>query len=171
MRFLAICLLLVSQLASAKIGFVTFDDLVSESEFIVYGIAKEIKISDYGDGYSKIKIIDVAKGDVKAESLIVNWSSEVHDQRIYEANGRYVLFLKKDDSGNLITAIHGRGFLKVQLDYSEQKNHYINPFLLKEIPSSVTVDYYSDTCGEVLSEKRTKIILSNLIDFIKYDGK
>ncbi|MBB1287846.1 hypothetical protein H5085_01500 [Pseudoalteromonas sp. SR43-6] len=171
MKFLTLTfLILFSTISLAKLAPSKWSDLIHNSEFIVYGVAQEIKITDLGTGQAKYKIIESIKGKYTEKYITVHWSSEVHDQRVYEINTSSVLFVKKDSKGNYVGTSYGRSFWKVNIDYSNRENSYINLFgslgLVQDTPESITEYFYPERCGEITDYKARKINLNKLIQYI-----
>ncbi|OUL58796.1 hypothetical protein [Pseudoalteromonas ulvae] len=147
MKYLALMfLILFSNITLAKLAPSKWSDLIDNSEFIVYGIAQEIKITDSGAGHAKFKVIQSVKGKYSEKYITVHWSSEFHDQRISEINSSSVLFVRKDSQGNYVGTSYGRSFWKINIDYSNKENSYINLFgslgLIQDTPESITEYFY-----------------------------
>ena len=171
MKFLTlIFLILFSNITLAKLAPSKWSELIDNSEFIVYGIAQEIKITDSGAGQAKFKVIQSVKGKYSEKYITVYWSSEFHDQRISEINSSSVLFVRKDSQGNYVGTSYGRSFWKINIDYSNKENSYINLFgslgLIQNTPESITEYFYPERCGEATDHKARKINLNKLIQFI-----
>jgi hypothetical protein len=170
-KFLTLAfIILFSNYTLAKLAPSKWSDLIDNSEVIVYGIAKELKITEEGSGQAKFKIIDNIKGKYTEKYITVHWTSEFHDQRIYKLNSSKVLFLKKNQQGKYVGASYGRSFWNVDVDSSNQANSDISLFgslaLVKDTPESITEYFYPERCGELSDYKARRINLNKLIQFI-----
>ncbi|KGJ96627.1 hypothetical protein [Colwellia psychrerythraea] len=171
MKFLTLAfLILFSNVTLAKLAPSKWSELIHDSEFIVYGIAQEIKITDLGTGQAKFKVIKSVKGKYNEKYITVHWSSEFHDQRVYELNTSSVLFVKKDSQGKYVGTSYGRSFWKINIDYSKRENSYINLFgslaMVQDTPESITEYFYPERCGELTDYKARRINLNKLIQYI-----
>jgi hypothetical protein len=170
MKLFAIILLLFSFSTFAKLGDVDFTILVAQSEIIVFGVVKEIKIADDGSGYAKLKVLKSAKGNLESNHVIAHWSSEFHERRIHQANGHYLLFLSKNDTGNLIGSVHGRSFLRTQVTQPDVGDNYAIPFLIKNIPENLKGSETHNSCGKEYPEPRNTILIDRLFESLaSYD--
>lgn len=155
----------------AKLAPSEWSDLESESELIVYAIAKEIKISEQGDGSAKLRVLDTIRGHNDERFVTVVWGSEFHDQRIYEANARFILFLKKGKDDTYIGTSYGRSFWKMFYNYMDEDRSFVElngPLgLIKNTPAQVTESLYKEECGVKSNYETRRIYIKDLVNYLK----
>ena len=144
---------------SAKLGMVTFQELVSRSELIV--LATPVK---FENNKTTFIINNIFKGRNKNKELTISHSMEVHDQTI-EVLGKHILFLLKNPKSGWQAASYGRSYWPLVRTYHQKDNlnkncksavPYVYPFTmvklgnhLKEQSMVVRYPYYPTKKGEV----------------------
>lgn len=166
--------ILCSMDLSARLRATPFNNLLEKSSIIVLAQSKEIKIIGAYAGEAKLKVLDVAKGQYTSEYITVHWTSEVHDQKIYEANKRYVLFLKANDKGQYVGSSYGRSFWPIEY-VRGSKGKRIGVIKMDEYPldnvshtpKNITDFVPANACDEIGSDKYRRIKLKSLLQYIK----
>jgi hypothetical protein len=133
-------LLTISQDTSASLAPTTFEDLVRDSSLIVIARSQESRVVDFAAGRAKLKTDRVLRGRWPGPFITLEWTEEVHDQRIRRVGEAYLLFLRAE--GNRYVGTHyGRSYWP--MDYTKERKEfieYIYPVTYVKVPGSLLAD-------------------------------
>ena len=122
----------------SKLATSLLSDLISESELIVQAFPIEIHILQNGDGWALMEIREFYKGSIHKSNIRIEWSAEVHEQRILNHRQPYLLFLKSNMSGGYTGTHYGRSYWHYNTDVN------MSPIVLYHYPiTMIKIDYPS----------------------------
>ena len=91
----------------------SWHELLTESTLIVRGMAQKLALESDGAGVAELRVNEVYRGQYRAPTLQIRWSSEVHDQEIDRLGSEYLLFLRREGS-QYVAAQYGRSYWPIE---------------------------------------------------------
>lgn len=162
-RLAFITFVLIFSLKSyAKLPQAYFEDLLAETELIVYGEVFSITYNKDYSGTANIRVIEVLSGDYQDCHIEYSWTNSQHSRDIDRAAQRYVIFIKKE-GGRYISSVHGAGVWIVYLNTDDfNKSVVVNDFI-DTLPDNLFEQSKSDN-DHIITKK---ITLDSLRRFFK----
>ena len=108
--------LLLAIPATADLRSTTLSSLVAESDLIVLARVDTSERRPDGSGTAVLAVQQTFKGAAPTEPIHLDWSSEVHEQRIPAPPAAMLLFLRRHDGSRLSGTHYGRSYWKLEAD-------------------------------------------------------
>lgn len=108
--------LVLSAPATADLRGTNLSSLIAQSELIALANVDSSERRPDGSGFAVLTIERTIKGTAPTEPLRLQWSSEVHEQRIPPPPATLLLFLKRHDGRHLSGTHYGRSYWTVETD-------------------------------------------------------
>jgi hypothetical protein len=143
--------------SEAKLAPVSWAEFVAGSDVIVRATMKSGELADFGSGRAVLSVVEILKGTPTEVEITVSWTSEVHDQRVTNLGGDYLLFLSSRDAGGYEAAVYGRSYWPIRLmvgplfEFCEVVDYHY-PLTYVELPEALQVEVgspRSTECGEL----------------------
>ena len=165
---------------NAKLKKSKLSKLIEESELIIKAkVVQSTLNQDEFSGYAILKIEDIYKGSIEDKKIILNWSSEVHDQKLLTI-GETRLFFLKETEGKLTGTHYGRSYVPLLYNQAIESVGY---FIEYKYPTDeIIIDEGNLLKGNSILKIRREmpftpiysdsiIILKDLIDLIKNESE
>ncbi|XQF93722.1 hypothetical protein ACOBV9_08675 [Pseudoalteromonas espejiana] len=127
MKIIAIILtfLSISFNTNAKIANITWEEFIAHSDLIAVVSINELKRIDEANGVSKVKVIQLIKGNIDYKEIDINWSIGTISKPLFNIYYDHIVFLRKDLDGKYQPSIIGRSFWKLEKTILLNKNLWI----------------------------------------------
>lgn len=143
-----------------------FDELLLNSDYIVYGEVRAISYLDDYSGEASIYIHESFKGMLNGEKVYFKWSKKGTDQKLTKALERHIFFLKKHD-GYFEGAVYGVSVWDVVFHYENEDSSVVLPMPLLDMPIGLFSKNGELDCNLYRDCVKPKITLKTFREFIK----